>query len=77
MNDNAEQQPLTVTTSYPESLLAQAFVTALTHEDADTRQRAEARGQRWRQVLAAMTAGRVTVGSRTPVTGVPAWVTPR
>ncbi|MGW1183623.1 hypothetical protein ACWD7Y_09920 [Streptomyces drozdowiczii] len=76
MNDNAEQQPLTVTTSYPESLLAQAFVTALTHEDADTRQRAEARGQRWRQVLAAMTAGRVTVGSRTPVTGFPAWVTP-
>ncbi|NED13933.1 hypothetical protein [Streptomyces sp. SID9124] len=76
MNDNAEQQPLTVSPSYPESLLAQAFVTALTHEDAGTRQRAEVRGQRWRQVLAAMASGQVTVGSRTPVTGFPAWVTP-
>lgn len=77
MNDDAEQQPLAVATSYPESLLAQAFVTALTHEEAGTRQRAEVRGQRWREVLAAMTAGRVTVGSRTPVTGIPAWVTPK
>jgi len=76
MNDNAEQQPRAVATSYPESLLAQAFVTALTHEDAGTRHGAEVRGQRWREVLAAMAAGRVTVGSRTPVTGFPAWVTP-
>lgn len=76
MNDNAEQQPLTAAPSYAAAQLAKAFTTALTHEDADTRRRAEVRGQRWRAVLAGMAAGRLTVGSRTPVAGLPAWVTP-
>ncbi|MFI6697490.1 hypothetical protein ACIBJC_00690 [Streptomyces sp. NPDC050509] len=76
MNDNAEQQPLTAALSYPQDQLAKAFVTALTHEDADTRRRAEVRGQRWREVLEAMAAGRLSVGSRTPVDGLPPWVTP-
>ncbi|PZT73418.1 MULTISPECIES: hypothetical protein [unclassified Streptomyces] len=76
MNDNAEQQPLAAATSYPESRLAAAFVTALTHQDAETRHRAEIRGRQWQDVLAAMTSGRVTVGSRTPVAGFPSWVTP-
>ncbi|WP_031487030.1 hypothetical protein [Streptomyces bicolor] len=76
MNDNAEQQPLTADPSYAAAQLARAFTTALAHEDADTRRRAEVRGQRWRAVLAGMAAGRLTVGSRTPVAGLPAWVTP-
>ncbi|WP_327241079.1 hypothetical protein [Streptomyces sp. NBC_01320] len=76
MNDNAEQQPLTAALSYPEGQLAKAFMTALTHEDTGTRHRAEVRGQRWRQVLAAMASGRLSVGSRTPVVGLPPWVTP-
>ncbi|MFI6951736.1 hypothetical protein [Streptomyces sp. NPDC050422] len=76
MNDNAEQQPLIVARSFPEGQLAKAFVTALTHADAGTRSRAEVRGQRWREVLAAMAAGRLSVGSRTPVVGLPPWVTP-
>ncbi|MFJ7949590.1 hypothetical protein ACIQ6K_39330 [Streptomyces sp. NPDC096354] len=76
MDDNAEQQPLTVAQSYPQGQLAKAFVTALTHEDAGTRRRAEVRGQRWREVLAAMAAGRLSAGSRTPVDGLPPWVTP-
>ncbi|AZQ38171.1 hypothetical protein EJ357_35870 [Streptomyces cyaneochromogenes] len=76
MNDNADQQPLTAAPSYAAAQLAKAFTTALTHEDADTRRRAEVRGQRWRAVLAGMAAGRLTVGSRTPVAGLPAWVTP-
>ncbi|WP_081236408.1 hypothetical protein [Streptomyces viridosporus] len=75
MNDNAEQQPLTAAPSYPQAQLARAFVTALTHEDADTRHRAEARGQRWRKVLEGMASGRLSVGSRTPVDGFPPWVT--
>ncbi|MCC3655681.1 hypothetical protein LIX60_30330 [Streptomyces sp. S07_1.15] len=76
MNDNAEQQPLTAAPSYPEAQLAKAFTTALTHEDPGTRRRAEVRGQRWREVLAGMAAGRLTIGSRTPVDGLPPWVTP-
>ncbi|MFD3730411.1 hypothetical protein [Streptomyces sp. NPDC058632] len=75
MNDNAEQQPPTAAPCYPEAQLAKAFMTALTHEDAGTRRRAEVRGQRWREVLAGMTAGRLSVGSRTPVCGLPPWVT--
>ncbi|MEV7107985.1 hypothetical protein [Streptomyces atroolivaceus] len=76
MNDNAEQQPPVAGPSYPEGQLAKAFVTALTHADAGARRRAEVRGQRWREVLAGMAAGRLSVGSRTPVVGLPPWVTP-
>ena len=76
MNDNAEQQPLVATPSYPAAQLAKAFTTALTHHDPATRRRAEERGQRWRAVLAGMAAGRLRVGSRTPLVGLPAWVTP-
>ncbi|WP_030543326.1 hypothetical protein [Streptomyces albus] len=76
MDDNAEQQPLTAAPAYPEAQLAKAFTTALTHEDPATRRRAEVRGQRWREVLAGMASGRLTVGSRRPVDGLPAWVTP-
>ncbi len=76
MDDNAEQQHLIANPGYAAAELARAFTTALTHEDPDTRRRARERGQRWRAVLAGMAAGRLTVGSRTPVAGLPAWVTP-
>jgi hypothetical protein len=65
-----------VGTGYPQGQLASAFVTATTHEDAATRSRAEGRVRRWLQVLRAMASGAVTIGSRTPVAGLPAWVTP-
>ncbi|MET7570258.1 hypothetical protein ABZT04_17400 [Streptomyces sp. NPDC005492] len=76
MDDDAEQQHLTPAPGYALGQLAKAFTTALTHEDTDTRRRAEGRAKRWRAVLAGMTGGRLTVGSRTPVAGLPAWVTP-
>lgn len=66
-----------VGTSYPVGQLASSFATALTHEDADTRQRAEERVHRWRSVLAGMADGRLQIGSRTPVAGLPGWVTPQ
>ncbi|MFD4557762.1 hypothetical protein ACFWP5_26135 [Streptomyces sp. NPDC058469] len=76
MNDDAEQQHLTAAPGYARGQLAKAFATALTHEDADTRRRAEGRAQRWRAVLAGMADGLLSIGSRTPVAGLPAWVTP-
>ncbi|MFJ9894328.1 hypothetical protein ACIQPR_13530 [Streptomyces sp. NPDC091280] len=76
MDDDAEQQHLTAAPGYALGQLAKAFTTALTHEDADTRRRAEGRARRWRAVLAGMASGRLAVGSRTPVAGLPAWVTP-
>jgi hypothetical protein len=76
MNENAEQQqPVTASPSYVRGQLAKAFATALTHEDAATRLRAEDRGRRWRAVLSGMADGRLRIGSRAPVAGLPAWVT--
>ncbi|GLZ02968.1 hypothetical protein Acsp03_04350 [Actinomadura sp. NBRC 104412] len=61
---------------YPVGQLAKAFTTALTHEDKETRRRAEARVAGWNRVLTGMTDGTLAIGSRTPVAGLPAWVTP-
>ncbi|MFG2054344.1 hypothetical protein ACGFI9_09940 [Micromonospora sp. NPDC048930] len=72
MNDNH----LRVNPGYPLGQLARAFTTAQTHEDADTRERADLRAQRWRLVLDGMADGRLDIGSRTPVAGLPAWATP-
>ncbi|ARU53461.1 hypothetical protein CBR64_20530 [Cellulosimicrobium cellulans] len=55
--------------------LSRAFLTAVTHEDAEVRARADRRAQRWVQVIESMASGRVVIGSRTPVRGFPAWVT--
>lgn len=76
MDENAEQQHPTASPSYARAELARAFVTALTHGDPATRDRAETRVARWRAVLAGMADGRLRIGSRTPVAGLPAWVTP-
>ncbi|OKI00965.1 hypothetical protein A6A06_18945 [Streptomyces sp. CB02923] len=75
MNHHADQQQPTVTPSYPAGQLDKAFLTALTHKDAVARRRAAERVRRWQDVLAGMADGRLTVGSRTPVAGFPAWVT--
>ncbi|MGH4033500.1 hypothetical protein ACQB60_31720 [Actinomycetota bacterium Odt1-20B] len=79
MDDNAEQQPSAVpaaSSGYALDQLNRALVTALTHEDAGTRHRAEERKKRWRAVLAGMAEGKLTIGSRAPVADLPSWVTP-
>ncbi|MCM2416105.1 hypothetical protein [Streptomyces sp. RKAG290] len=79
MKDDAEQQlPFGSgeSASYPQAMLTQAFLTSLTHGEADTRARAASRAARWRAVLHGIADGRLAVGSRTPVAGLPAWVTP-
>lgn len=63
-------------TDYPSAQLARALTTAASHEDDPTRERAAARVRRWQQVLDGMAGGSLAVGSRTPVKGLPAWVTP-
>ncbi|MEU7869934.1 hypothetical protein [Dactylosporangium sp. NPDC049140] len=61
---------------YPAGRLARAFVTAVTDADPDVRARAERRAEQWAAVLDGMASGRLSIGSRTPVRGLPAWVTP-
>lgn len=73
MDDNGEW--VQVGGGYPVGQLARAFVTAATHESADTRRRAQARLQRWRSVLAGMADGSIAVGSRAPVAGLAVWAT--
>jgi hypothetical protein len=67
---------VSVEPAYAAGQLAKALATARTHQDAATRARAAERGRRWRAVLAGIAEGRLAIGSRTPVAGLPAWVTP-
>ncbi|MGW7264553.1 hypothetical protein [Streptomyces sp. NPDC054842] len=77
MDNDADQQHLAeVNPGYASGQLARALSTALTHEDPDTRRRAGERQRAWRSVLAGMANGLLTIGSRTPVRDLPAWVTP-
>ncbi|MEV5873754.1 hypothetical protein AB0L75_05875 [Streptomyces sp. NPDC052101] len=77
MNDDAEQQHLAqANPGYAAGQLAAALRAAATHPDPETRRRGEERGRRWRAVLTGMANGLLTIGSRTPVAGLPAWVTP-
>ncbi|GAB7103089.1 hypothetical protein JCM4814A_14030 [Streptomyces phaeofaciens JCM 4814] len=76
MNDNADQQHFAeASPGYAAGRLAGALTTATTHPDPDTRRRAAERGRSWRALLAGMANGRLAIGSRTPVSGLPAWVT--
>jgi hypothetical protein len=64
-----------MTNGYALGQLSNAFLTATTHEDPDVRRRADRRAQRWAQAMERMADGRVDVGSRVPVRGLPNWVT--
>lgn len=63
---------------YPVGQLARALRTAedASHDQA-TRQRAVERIRAWTSVLQGMVDGTLAVGSRTPVAGLPVWVTPQ
>lgn len=60
---------------YAAAMLAKAFLTQETHADPGVRDRAAERVLRWRQVLEQALAGTVDYGSRTPLAGIPDWVT--
>ncbi|TDC79233.1 hypothetical protein E1193_19430 [Micromonospora sp. KC606] len=72
MSDN----DIRIGAGFPLSQLARALTTAGTHEDAAGRQRGELRVRRWQQVVDGMAGGGLDIGSRIPVRGLPAWVTP-
>jgi hypothetical protein len=71
MDNNEERGE--VGAGYAIGQLAQAFVTATGHEDADTRRRSDQRLGRWMSVLDGMAEGSLSIGSRTPVAHQPAW----
>jgi len=73
--DEDIDEGITVSGGYGAGQWARALVTAGGHADAGTRARAVERMARWQAVLAGMADGSVTVGARSPVAGLPAWVT--
>ncbi|MBR8740833.1 transcriptional regulator [Nocardiopsis sp. MG754419] len=68
--------PAHVGTGYPARRLAESLSTAASHDDPDVRRAAEQRAASWLRVLGGMSEGTLTIGSRTPVRALPAWVTP-
>ena len=52
-----EREDVRIGEGYPYGQLSKAFVTALTHGDAETRERAERRIDQWRSVLSGMASG--------------------
>jgi hypothetical protein len=53
-----------------------AYSTAESHEDRATRERAREKIGKWVHVLAGMLSGKLSIGSRQPVSSVPVWATP-
>jgi hypothetical protein len=60
---------------YAMGQLQRAVESLAAGQDPGDRARAEAKIARWRSVLAGMADGSIATGSRTPVSGTPAWVT--
>lgn len=54
-----------------------ALTTAATTPDASVRAGAQRRMSSWLQVVDGIRSGRLRIGSRTPLRGLPAWVTPQ
>jgi hypothetical protein len=68
-------QKLQVNPGYVVGQLLRAISPSATHADPSARQRALERVKRWEQVFQGMFDGTISIGSRNPVSGIPAWVT--
>jgi hypothetical protein len=75
-NNPEQDQPAgVVNPGYAVMQLAKALTTSAEHRDSETRERAQARIAKWESVLLNVLNGSVAYGSRTPLEGVPTWVT--
>ena len=70
----SDEPPMAASPVYVVGQLQRAIDSLAAAQDAAGLARAESKIARWRSVLAGM-AGGLSVGSRTPVSGTPAWVT--
>jgi hypothetical protein len=68
-------KPTDVNPGYAAFQIAKALVTVEEHDDAATRARAKEKISKWETILRNILTGSVEYGSRTPVEGVPGWVT--
>jgi hypothetical protein len=70
-----ETESVSVNPGYAHWQLAKALTTSDQHADAETRERARQKVAKWVKVLEGLIDGSIAAGSRTPVSGVPAWAT--
>ena len=71
----SDEPRMAASSMYAVGQLQRAIDSLTAAQDAASLARAETKIARWRSVLAGMTSGGLSVGSRTPVSGTPAWVT--
>jgi hypothetical protein len=64
-----------VNPGYAHWQLAKALTTSVEHADPEARERAQQKVAKWVKVLEGLVDGSIAAGSRTPVSGVPAWAT--
>ncbi len=74
-SDDGRQDGFRANPGYVLGQLAKALTTAEEHADRQTRERARQKVEKWAEVFAGLTSGTLAAGSRTPLTGVPAWAT--
>ncbi|MEP7220533.1 MAG: hypothetical protein ABI876_16525, partial [Bacteroidota bacterium] len=77
--NSSETQPgiggQTANPGYGLDQIAKAMTTAAQHDDPETRERAQRKVEKWVNVFEGMISGKLQVGGRTPVQGVPGWAT--
>lgn len=73
--NEVERRELSVGPAYPSFQLAKALETCRSHPDAATRERASVKAEKWEEVIEGLASGRIAYGERTPVRGLPSWVT--
>jgi hypothetical protein len=71
----ASSDPKGVNPGYPAFQIAKALRTSEEHGDPATRARATEKAAKWEAVLTNILTGSLEYGSRTPLKGIPAWVT--
>jgi hypothetical protein len=72
---NGSDPKVTINYSYVVGQLTRALGAAENHADPAVRERAAEKVRKWHQIFEGVAGGALTVGSRTPVAGTPAWAT--
>ncbi|QIF05528.1 hypothetical protein [Roseimicrobium sp. ORNL1] len=74
-DDKTLQGQPSVNPGYAAGQMHKAMETAVTHPDQTTRDRAEAKAQKWSSVIQGLLSGALGVGSRQPLKDKPVWAT--
>jgi hypothetical protein len=74
-DDQNAGQSARINPGYASMQIAKALTTAEEHADLATRQRAMEKAAKWSAMFKSIVDGGIAVGSRTPISGAPIWIT--